>query len=74
MAADRLHHGCLASCQHVIGMARQNSAKPDFSILSAPQVKEFNLQPHPTPFSHFLFYSLFNFFSIYQNIVLKKPN
>jgi hypothetical protein len=32
----------LASFQNVIGMARQNSAKPDFSILSAPQVKEFN--------------------------------
>jgi hypothetical protein len=40
----------LASFQHVIGMARQNSAKPDFS---------------------FLFYSLFNFYSMYRNKVLK---
>jgi hypothetical protein len=59
----------LASCQHVISMACPNSAKPDFSILSAPQVEEFNrILPH------FLFYALFNFFSIYQNIVLVKTN
>jgi hypothetical protein len=45
----------LVSFQHVIGMARQNSAKPDFSILSAPTSSQ-RVQPHPTPFTHFLFY------------------
>jgi hypothetical protein len=59
----------LASFQHVIGMARQNSAKPDFSILSAPHVEEFNrILPL---ISYFLFYSIFNFYSMYRNKVLK---
>jgi hypothetical protein len=57
----------LASCQHVIGMARQNSAKPDFSILSGPQVKEFNriLPPHTSSFTHY------SIFSVSTKIVLK---
>jgi hypothetical protein len=49
----------LASRQHVIGMARQNSAKPDFSILSAPQVEEFNRILPPLHTSSFTHYSIF---------------
>jgi hypothetical protein len=68
----------LASCQHVIGMARQNSAKRlQLSILSAPQVSPSKSSTacilHPTPFTHFLFYSLFNFYSMYWNKSAQQP-
>jgi hypothetical protein len=59
------------SFQHVIGMARQNSAKPDFSILSAPQVKEFNRILPPSHTSSFTHYSIF---IVCIEIKYLKPN